>query len=136
VAAAHLKRDLKLLEEVVSRSSALLSDDAVVGVHLAELRSDLMEQNLSRLIEPYSTVEITHLASLINLPEKVVEAKLSQMILDKKLAGVLDQGTGWLIVFEDDDDAKGKAYPKVLNIIASMGNVVDALYARGSKLHA
>ena len=136
VAAAHLKRDLKLLEEIVSRASALLVDDAVVGVHLAELRSDLMEQNLSRLIEPYSTVEISHLASLINLPQKVVETKLSQMILDKKLAGVLDQGTGWLIVFEDDDDAKGKAYPKVLNIISSMGNVVDALYARGSKLHA
>jgi 26S proteasome regulatory subunit N6 len=54
------------------------------------------------------------------------------MILDKKFNGILDQGTGTLIIF----DAKpiASVYENSLSIIQSMSKVVDQLYVKVKKL--
>ena len=61
-----------------------------------------------------------------------VENKLSQMILDQKLAGVLDQNAGLLIIF--DSVQEDKAYEAALGLIQNMGKVVDALYHKAKRL--
>lgn len=111
----------------------------------------MLEQNLIRIIEPFSRVQVSHIAHLINLPRSVVEKKLSQMILDKSIHGVLDQvrstttgstaaGTrhqdpdsgGVLITF--DDKSTDQTYESVLETITSMSKVVDALYQKAKRL--
>ncbi|KXJ17356.1 26S proteasome non-ATPase regulatory subunit 11A [Exaiptasia diaphana] len=77
-------------------------------------------------------IQIEHVAKLISLPQNVVEKKLSQMILDKKLHGILDQGSGVLVVF--DDASPDKTYEHTLDLVHQMGSVVDALYNKAKKL--
>ncbi|KAL3626742.1 26S proteasome regulatory subunit rpn6 [Castilleja foliolosa] len=134
VANAHSKRSLKLFETALQNFKTQLDEDPIVHRHLSSLYDTLLEQNLCRLIEPFSRVEIAHIAELIELPAHHVEKKLSQMILDKKFAGTLDQGAGCLIIF--DDPKTDAIYPATLETISNMEKVVDSLYVRSAKIMA
>jgi 26S proteasome regulatory subunit N6 len=107
---------------VLTAPLAELSSDPTIRSHLAALYDTLLEQNLLRIIEPYSTVEIAHVAEQVGQGQQEVEAKyalrvwacvqgaeltrcrLSQMILDKVFHGVLDQGRGCLLVYDEPED--------------------------------
>jgi len=132
VANAHKGRSLQDFETAKGKFKVELTNDPIIHTHLTELYDTLLEQNLSRIIEPYSVVDIAHIAKLIQLPLQVVETKLSQMILDKKFQGILDQGVGHLIVF--DDPPENKTYSAALGTIENMNHVVDSLYAKTNKL--
>lgn len=134
VADAHSKRSLKFFEIALRDYKPQLEEDPIVHRHLSSLYDTLMEQNLCRLIEPYSRVEIAHIAELIELPIDHVEKKLSQMILDKKFAGTLDQGAGCLIIF--DDPKTDAIFPATLETISNIGKVVDSLYVRSARIMA
>lgn len=76
--------------------------------------------------------KVEYVSKAIKLPTLQVEKKLSQMILDKKFNGILDQGEGVLIVFEEVH--VDKTYEMALETINSMGKVVDTLYQKAKKL--
>ncbi|CAG8476396.1 8419_t:CDS:10 [Diversispora eburnea] len=119
VATAHQNRSLNEFEYA----------DPIIRTHLDELYDTLLEQNLVRIIEPFSRVEISHVAEMVKLPTVQVEKKLSQMILDKVFHGILDQGAGCLIVF--DEPPQDKTYEGALETLKQMGNVVESLYEKG-----
>jgi len=133
VANAHRARSLKDFESVLNEFKAELKDDEMIASHISDLYEEMLSQNLCRIIEPYSCVEISHVAELISLDRTTVEKKLSQMILDKQFSGILDQGNGWLLLFEDV--AKSGTYEASLDTIVNMGKVVDSLFDRAKELN-
>ena len=132
IANASQKRSLAEFQKTLELFKQELIEDLFVRSHLDALYDNLLEQNLTRIIEPFSKVQIDHVAHLIKLPKDTVEIKLSQMILDKKLSGILDQGTGALILFQAKPT--DKVYENSLSIIHSIGKVVDSLYTKVKKL--
>ena len=92
----------------------------------------MLEQNLIKVIEPFSRVEINHIAKMVALDTQQVERKLSQMILDKVIIGVLDQGAGCLIIF--DETHRDESYDAALATIDKLSNVVDVLYSNQASL--
>ncbi len=68
------------------------------------------------------------MAKLINLPQPQVVHKLSQMILDHKFFGILDQGRGHLIIYEGSEEDSN--FTKGVEVIGNMESVVEALFGR------
>ena len=132
VASAAARRSLKEYEAVLNEYADELEEDLLIKHHLHLLQEQLLESNLIRIIEPYSCVEIEHVARLIEMSIPVVERKLSQMILDGKFQGILDQGKGQLVVYEESE--KDCAMEKGLDVIANMDAVVTSLFERSKAL--
>uniref|UniRef100_A0A8D2MY79 Proteasome 26S subunit, non-ATPase 11 n=1 Tax=Zonotrichia albicollis TaxID=44394 RepID=A0A8D2MY79_ZONAL len=122
VAQASKNRSLADFEKALTDYKVELRDDPIINTHLAKLYDNLLEQNLIRVIEPFSRVQVN----------AEVERKLSQMILDKKFHGILDQGEGVLIIF--DEPPVDKTYEAALETIQNMSKVVDSLYNKAKKL--
>ncbi|NXF12322.1 PSD11 ATPase, partial [Smithornis capensis] len=136
VAQASKNRSLADFEKALTDYKVELRDDPIINTHLAKLYDNLLEQNLIRVIEPFSRVQVnvpssSLLISLLRFQAEV-ERKLSQMILDKKFHGILDQGEGVLIIF--DEPPVDKTYEAALETIQNMSKVVDSLYNKAKKL--
>ncbi|CAL8104847.1 unnamed protein product [Calicophoron daubneyi] len=132
VGIAAKNRSLGEFLAVRSKYESELTDDPVINRHLNSFYDTLFGQNLLKLIEPYSRVQIGHIAKLINLPLETVEKKLSQMILDHEHNGILDQGSGVLVLREPQ--CEGKDYPLALSAVQSLNGIVDMLFQKTTKL--
>ncbi|KAL9715525.1 26S proteasome regulatory subunit rpn6 [Leucoagaricus gongylophorus] len=132
IARAHQERNLANFEKALFDYKLELSSDSTIRSHLAALYDTLLEQNLLRIIEPYSVVEISHVALSVGQGQQAVEAKLSQMILDKVFHGVLDQGRGCLLVF--DEPQVDNTYGAAIDTLEQVGKVVQSLYAKTVKI--
>merc|ERR1712071_229010 len=132
IAQSAIKRSLAQFQKALVDFQVELVEDPITKAHLESLYDTMLEQNLCRIIEPYSRVQVSHVARVIALPVDQVEKKLSQMILDRKLSGILDQGDGVLILFEPT--TTDSTYEASLETIQNLGKVVDTLYQKAKKL--
>ncbi|MCJ1279704.1 26S proteasome regulatory subunit rpn6 [Puttea exsequens] len=132
VARAHSNRSLEDYEKALSTYRYELGSDVFIRNHLRRLYDAMLEQNLVKVIEPFSRVEIAHIAKMVGLDTQQVEKKLSQMILDKVITGVLDQGAGCLIVYDEAERDQG--YDAALETIEKLSSVVDVLYTNQASL--
>jgi 26S proteasome regulatory subunit N6 len=85
---------------VCTADEAELQQDPLIRSHLSVLYDTLLEQNLVRVIEPYSSVQLTWIAQEVGQDVQVVEEKLSQMILDQVFYGVLNENEGTLEIHD------------------------------------
>jgi 26S proteasome regulatory subunit N6 len=132
IAVAAKERSLEKFDAASTKYADELKSDVLVSHHLALLYDNMLDSNLLKIISPFSRVELSRVAELINLPQVTVEKKLSQMILDKKLKGTLDQGNGTLIVF-DEVDLDG-TYGHAADVIGNMELVVESLFKRAQNI--
>ena len=124
IEAAIREKSIKLLKENIEKNKDYFTDP-IIRFHIDNLHNDLMEKNLIKIIKPYSVVEIDFVAKCIGLSYQDVLNKLRQMILDKKINGILDQGKGSLIIY--DVETSNPYLDKSIETFKNLEKVVEAL---------
>ena len=124
IESAVKEKSIKLLEDNIAKNKKYFTD-RVINYHISNLHNDLLEKNLIKIIKPYSVVEIDFVAKTIGLNYQDVLNRLRQMILDKKINGILDQGKGSLIIY--DVDTANPYLDKSIETFKNLEKVVEAL---------
>ena len=132
VAGANKKRNLVDFQKIIESNQDVVNADQIVQSHVQDLYENLLELNLLKVIRPYSKVELSHIAKSVNLQIPMIQSKLSEMIIDKKINGTLDQGIGCLIVF--DEVQQGELYVNAGELLTNMNGVVDKLFLKVDQL--
>lgn len=76
-------------------------------------------------------MQIDYIAAQIALPIDKVLNKLSEMILDEKINGTLDQGRNCMILYDDEEPTAMFEYS--LATMKNLDSVVDSLYEKAQK---
>ncbi|WWC87200.1 uncharacterized protein L201_002086 [Kwoniella dendrophila CBS 6074] len=129
-ATALKERSLELFKNALKDYQEQLQQDPLIRFHLSHLYDTLLEQNLIRVIEPYSAVELSYIAQEVGQSLEVVEEKLSQMILDQVFYGVLNEQAGTLEVY--DEPVEDPMYNTALDTLKQVGDVVKSLYDKAT----
>lgn len=133
VSEAYNNRSLLEFNTALKSYQIELMTDELVRSHFNALYDTLLESNLCKIIEPFECVEVSHISKMIGLDAQQVEGKLSQMILDKVFYGVLDQGNGWLYIY--DTPHQDATYDSALELVGELNKVVDQLFEKASVLY-
>ena len=131
---ANKKKSLVQLEKILSEHGQVIKDNAIITSQITLLYENLLEKNILKLTKPYTKVQLSYLSLKLGVDVKRIEKKISEMILDEKLKGTLDQGIGNLILFRDDE--LDPMYKNSLQILDNMESVVEALFEKTKKLRA
>lgn len=131
IARAYEDRSLKKLEEILKLHPV---SDPIISHHLKDLYDSFLEKNLLKILEPFSKVELSHVAELIELDKRKTTIKLSQMILDGKLLGTVDEGRGNLILYPPTEHRE--TCKSILNTIRNASDCVDSLGVLVKKITA
>eukprot|EP00744_Colponema_vietnamica_P006509 GILI01009449.1.p1 GENE.GILI01009449.1~~GILI01009449.1.p1 ORF type:complete len:271 (+),score=96.48 GILI01009449.1:75-815(+) len=131
-ASAWQKKDTHAFTKARNEYEKDFADDQVLAGQLNDMHNTLVEKHLLRIIEPYNRVQISFIANLMSLDAEEVESRLSQLILDNKLPGIVDQHHECLVVFEaaekETKDAHNTLFKNSFEALQNLDKLVTALF--------
>ncbi|PIC13841.1 hypothetical protein B9Z55_027444 [Caenorhabditis nigoni] len=128
MADAFRKRSLKDFMKALEEHKKELVEDKVVAVHSQNLERTMLEKEISRVIEPYSEIELSYIARVIGMTVPPTEKAIARMILDKKLMGSIDQHGDTVVIYPKAGATK--QFTRALTTIRELTKTVDVSYSR------
>ena len=123
---AYMNHNTSEFQKTMKAYADILMGDPLSSEILHELYDTLVNLRLTQVIEPYSRVEIQHLADIMQLSVDEIEMKLSQLILDKRIHALIDQQRRSLVMKSDQQEsAEVKVAVEILeNLEGLVGHLI------------
>ncbi|MES1923046.1 26S proteasome regulatory subunit rpn6, variant 3 [Bonamia ostreae] len=83
VSRAYEESSLETLRKVLQKYRTFLEDDKIIARNLKSVSDTLLEQNIRRIIEPYSCIEISFIAGKLQMDQYILEKTFKTQICKK-----------------------------------------------------
>lgn len=123
--------DLPKFERVLKDKRNRILDEPYLMKYIQPLRKRMREQVLLSITRPYSKVTFEFLVDELLIPREEVEALLVEMVLDKRIAGQIDQLNSCLVLERSESASQGisdhsREYMRLADLLVATS---DQLYA-------
>ncbi|GAB1226617.1 hypothetical protein ENUP19_0298G0072 [Entamoeba nuttalli] len=132
VSKAFNARSIEMYDEISKKFNNQLFGDEFVKENLTILYDALVQENIARVLEPYSSIELSHVSKLVGMEVHAVEKVISIMILEEKINGIIDQNNGILILY--DDITSNKILSNGITLIEELSKAIDSLNDKAIKV--
>ena len=132
IAKAYEKRNIDEYNRNIEKYQNELVNDEFVKENLEMLYNELLQENICRILEPYSCIELEHIAKMIKLDVKQIEKIIRLMIIEDKINGIIDQNRGILILYEDINS--NRILSSGVELIGELNKLVDTLSEKAVKV--
>lgn len=93
---AYQRKEIKEFEKILRNNRTTIMDDPFIRTYIDDVLRNIRTQVLITLIKSYTRIEIGFVSTQLNIPSEDVEELLVALILDKRIAGRIDQVNGRL----------------------------------------
>lgn len=122
------EKNLSKCNEILHRDINLISDDNFISNHLLCLCDSLLDENILKIIQPYSNVNIEYVGNLLGFDVPTIENRIRRMILDGRIEGDIDQETMCINIKKAHKPCceQKKEISKILHVFSQVTNSIAA----------
>ena len=96
------KNDIKTIQRILADKNLDLLGDPFIATYLDDLLRSVRLSALTSLVAPYKAVKLDFLAMKMNVDVQEIRSLLSELILEEKIEGQIDQLNGVLELSSSD----------------------------------
>jgi len=127
---AYERNEINELQEILGDKNFNLGQDSFIAEYLDELLRSVRMSILQAKLKPYRTVKLSFLAKELNINEREVVSLVTELILDNKVAGSIDEVQGFLEQAETASESSTKRYTAISKWVRSLHDIHSSLVER------
>ena len=99
---AFEQNDINQIQEILNSKHSKILDDPFINQYLDDLLRNIRLNVLIARVKPYKTVSLDYLGEQLNLSREDICGLLSELILEEKIKGEIDQLNGFIELRQHD----------------------------------